>query len=125
MLTNAGLSANHVADRIGTRDFHKVLCALGGRPVLAAEKGVDNTALVPAETLHSMESGCPETKYCLGAPNTYGSSMMCLEFELKQEEQQIIRFLTRTHTPLYTNPLELMLKSGRVDTYFSDFTIMK
>ena len=49
MLTNSGLSASHAADRMGTRDFYKVLSAVGGHSVLTAEKGVANTALQPAE----------------------------------------------------------------------------
>ena len=116
MLTNSGLSASHAADRMGTKDFYKVLCAVGGHSMLSAEKA--NATLQPAQILHSMLSGCSDTQYYFGAENTDGAQMMSLEFELKDEEKDIVRLLARAHAPLYTKSVPLILASGTLGTCF-------
>jgi hypothetical protein len=118
MLTNAGLSAHHAADRMGTQDFYKVICAVGGRTVLSAEKGPDKVLVPPAEMLSGMLNKCTETHYYLGAENQQLSSMMCLEFELKPEEQKLLRLLARAQAPLYSKPIELVLQSGGLGSCF-------
>jgi hypothetical protein len=116
MLTNSGLSASHAADRMGTKDFYKVLCAVGGHSMLSAEKA--NATLQPAQILDSMLSGCSDTQYYFGAENTDGAQMMSLEFELKDEEKDIVRVLARAHAPLYTKSVPLILASGTLGTCF-------
>jgi hypothetical protein len=118
MLTNAGLAAHHAADRMATQDFYKVICAVGGRTVLSAERGPEKVSLSPAEMLSGMLSKCTDTHYYLGAQNHELSSMMCLEFELKPEEQKLLRLLARAQAPLYCKPIELVLQSGGLGTCF-------
>ena len=118
MLTNAGLAAHHAADRMATQDFYKVICAVGGRTVLSAERGPERVSLSPAEMLSGMLSKCTDTHYYLGAQNHELSSMMCLEFELKPEEQKLLRLLARAQAPLYCKPIELVLQSGGLGTCF-------
>jgi hypothetical protein len=116
MLSNSGLSANHAADRNGTKDFYKVLCAVGGHSLLTAEKG-SSLPLPPTEILNSMLQGCKETQYYFGVQNT-GQPMMSLHFELKNEEQKLIRLLARAHAPVYTKPMQLILASGTLGSCF-------
>lgn len=116
MLTNSGLSASHAADRMGTKEFYKVLCAIGGHSMLSAEKS--NATLQPAQILDSMLSGCSETQYYFGAENTDGAQMMSLQFEMKDEEKDIVRLLARAHAPLYTKSVPLILASGTLGTCF-------
>jgi Ran GTPase-activating protein (RanGAP) involved in mRNA processing and transport len=42
-----------------------------------------------------MLNGCKETQYYCGAEHADGSSMLTLQFELKQEEQDMLRLLAR------------------------------
>lgn len=118
MLTSSGLSASHAADRMGTREFYKVLCAVGGNTLLTAEKGAANTPLRPADILHSMLSGCKETQYYFGAENVDGASMMALQFELKPEEQQLLRLLARANAPVYAKSMQLVLAGGALGSCF-------
>jgi hypothetical protein len=118
MLTNSGLSASHAADRMGTKDFYKVLCAVGGKSILAAEKTALNTTLTPTEMLDSMLRGCKDTQYYFGAQNVQGVPIMALEFELKPEEQHILRMLARAQAPLYSKGMPLILASGTLGSCF-------
>jgi hypothetical protein len=118
MLTNSGLCASHAADRMGTKDFYKVLCAVGGHSLLGAEKGLTNAPMHPAEILQSMLSGCKDTSYYFGVQHVDGAPMMSLEFELKPEEQDCLRLLARAQAPLYAKSMELILASGAVGTCF-------
>ena len=118
MLTNSGLSASHAADRMGTRDFYKVLCAVGGQMVISAEKGLVNMPLKPTDILQSMLTGCKETQYYCGAQHADGESMMTLQFELKQEEKDLIRLLARAQAPLYAKSMDLVLASATVGSCF-------
>jgi hypothetical protein len=118
MLTNSGLSANHAADRMGSRDFYKVLSAVGGQMIISAEKGPTNMPLKPADILSSMLNGCKETQYYCGAEHADGSSMLTLQFELKQEEQDMLRLLARAQAPLYSKSMELVLASATVGSCF-------
>jgi hypothetical protein len=118
MLTSSGLSASHAADRMGTKEFYKVLCAVGGHIVLTAEKGAANTPLRPADILHSMLSGCKETQYYFGAENVDGAPMMALQFELKPEEQQLLRLLARANAPVYAKSMQLVLAGGSLGSCF-------
>jgi hypothetical protein len=118
MLTNSGLCASHAADRMGTKDFYKVLSAVGGHSMLAAETGSTNAALQPHEILQSMLSGCKDTQYYFGVQPKEGAPMMSLEFELKPEEQECLRLLARAQAPLYAKSMELVLASGAVGTCF-------
>ena len=117
MLSNSGLSASHAADRNGTRDFYKVLCAVGGHSLLTAEKAGSTVPLTPAEILNSMKNGCKETQYYFGVQNT-GQPMMSLHFELKQEEERLLRLLARAHAPVYSKSMQLILASGTLGTCF-------
>jgi hypothetical protein len=117
MLSNSGLSASHAADRNGTRDFYKVLCAVGGHSLLTAEKAGSTVPLTPAEILNSMKNGCKETQYYFGVQNT-GQPMMSLHFELKQEEERLLRLLARAHAPVYAKSMQLILASGTLGTCF-------
>ena len=116
MLTNSGLSASHAADRMGTKEFYKVLSAVGGHSMLSAEKS--SATLQPAQILDSMLRGCSETHYYFGAENTEGAQMMSLQFELKDEEKDLLRLLARAHAPLYTKSMPLILASGDLGTCF-------
>lgn len=118
MLTNSGLSASHAADRKGSTDFYKVLSAVGGQMIISAEKGLTNMPLKPADILHSMLNGCKETQYYCGAEHADGSSMLTLQFELKKEEQDMIRLLARAQAPLYSKSMELVLASATVGSCF-------
>lgn len=118
MLTNSGLSASHAADRMGTKQFYKVLCAVGGLSVLTAEKGAANAPLQPADVLHSMLTGCKETQYYFGAENKDGAAMMALEFEVKPEEQQLLRLLARANAPVYAKSMQLVLAGGSLGSCF-------
>lgn len=118
MLTNSGLSANHAADRMGTKDFYKVLCAVGGQSLLTAERGASNAPLTPTEMLDSMLRGCKDTHYYFGVENVQGAPMMALQFELKQEEQEILRMLARAQAPLFSKPMSLILASGTLGSCF-------
>jgi len=118
MLTNSGLCASHAADRMGTKDFYKVLCAVGGHSLLSAENASTNKLMQPPEILQSMLNGCKDTNYYFGVPHSEGASMMALEFELKPEEQDIIRLLARANAPIYAKSMELILASGAVGTCF-------
>jgi len=116
MLTNSGLSASHAADLMGTREFYKVLSAVGGHSLLSAEKSY--ATLQPAQMLDSMLSGCSETQYYFGAENAEGAQMMSVQFEMKEEEKELVRLLARAHAPLYTKPMALILASGELGTCF-------
>jgi hypothetical protein len=117
MLTNSGLSASHAADRNGTKDFYKLICAVGGHSLLAAEKGISKVPLPPAEVLNSMLKGCKETQYYFGVENT-GQPMLSLQFELKQEEENLLRLLARANAPLYVKSMQLILASGTLGSCF-------
>jgi hypothetical protein len=117
MLSNSGLSASHAADRNGTKDFYKVLCAVGGHSLLTAEKAGSTVPLTPAEILNSMKNGCKETQYYFGVQNT-GQPMMSLHFELKQDEERLLRMLARAHAPVYAKSMQLILASGTLGTCF-------
>jgi len=116
MLTNSGLSVSHAADRMGTKEFYKVMSAIGGHSLISAEKGA--ATLPPAQILDSMLRGCGETQYYFGAENVDGAQMMSLEFELKEEEKDLLRLLARAHAPLYTKSMPLILASGELGTCF-------
>ena len=118
MLTNSGLTANHAADRMGSTEFYKVLSAVGGNMILTAEKGLSEMPLKPADILQSMLSGCKDTHYYCGAQHKDGTSMMSLEFELKQEEKDILRLLARAQAPLYAKSMDLVLASATVGSCF-------
>lgn len=118
MLTNSGLAASHAADRMGSRDFYKVLCAVGGQMIISAEKGLTNLPLKPADILQSMLNGCKETQYYCGAQHADGASMLTLQFELKQEEKDMIRLLARAQAPLYAKSMDLVLASASVGSCF-------
>jgi len=116
MLTNSGLSANHAADRMGTKEFYRVISAVAGHSLLSAEKSY--ATLQPAQMLDSMLSGCSETQYYFGAENVEGAQMMSLQFEMKEEEKDLVRLLARAHAPLYTKAMPLILASGDLGTCF-------
>ncbi len=118
MLTNSGLCASHDADRMGTKDFYKVLCAVGGHSLLSAERGSTTAPMQPPEILQSMLDGAKDTHYYFGVPHADGASMLSLQFELKPEEQDVLRLVARAQTPLYAKSMELILASGAVGTCF-------
>jgi hypothetical protein len=86
MLTTAGLQATHASDRIGNNDFYKVLSAVGGRSILAAETRSTGAALAAPDVLKSIASQCKETDYYYGAEHAHGPNMISIEFEMKPEE---------------------------------------
>jgi hypothetical protein len=118
MLTTAGLHATHAADRIGSNDFYKVLSAVGGRSILAAEQRSSSAALAPTDVLRSVASQCKDTDYYFGAEHAQGPNMISVEFELKPDEQRLLRMLARAQAPLYTKPIELVLASASFGTCF-------
>jgi len=118
MLTNSGLSASHAADRMGTRGFYKVLCAVGGQSLLTAENNVSQTPLTPGEMLDRMTRGCKDTHYYFGVQNEQGAPMMSLQFELKPEEQRLLRMLARAQAPLFSKSMQLILASGTLGSCF-------
>ena len=118
MLTTAGLQATHASDRMGSIEFYKVLSAVGGRSILAAEQRSTHAPLAPTEVLHSIASQSKETDYYFGAEHAHGPSMLSVEFELKPEEQRLLRMLARAQAPLYTKSMELVLASAPFGTCF-------
>jgi len=118
MLTTAGLHATHAADRIGSNDFYKVLSAVGGRSILAAEQRSSSAALAPTDVLRSVASQCKDTDYYFGAEHAQGPNMISVEFELKPDDQRLLRMLARAQAPLYTKPIELVLASASFGTCF-------
>jgi hypothetical protein len=50
--------------------------------------------------------------------NVQGAPMMALEFELKPEEQHILRMLARAQAPLYSKSMPLILASGTLGSCF-------
>jgi hypothetical protein len=118
MLTTAGLQATHASDRIGSNDFYKVLSAVGGRSILAAETRRTGAALAPSDVLKSIASQCKETDYYYGAEHAHGPNMISVEFEMKPEEQELLRMLARAQAPLYSKSLELVLASASFGTCF-------
>jgi hypothetical protein len=118
MLTTAGLQATHASDRMGSKSFYKVLSAVGGRGILAAENRSTGASLAPADVLKSVASQCPQTDYYFGAQHADGPNMISVEFELKPDEQRLLRMLARAQAPLYTKSMELVLASASFGTCF-------
>ena len=118
MLTTAGLQATHASDRMGSKSFYKVLSAVGGRGVLAAENRSTGASLAPADLLKSVASQCPQTDYYFGAQHADGQNMISVEFELKPDEQRLLRMLARAQAPLYTKSMDLVLASASFGTCF-------
>jgi hypothetical protein len=118
MLTTAGLQTTHASDRNGSTDFYKVLSAVGGRAVLAAEKRSTSAALAPTDVLQSIVRQCPDTEYYFGAEHAHGPSMLTVEFDLKPDEQRLLRLLARAQAPLYTKSMQFVLASASFGTCF-------
>ena len=118
MLTTAGLQATHASDRMGSQGFYKVLSAVGGRGILAAEKRSTRAPLAPADVLKSIASQCKETDYYFGAQHAHGPNMISVEFDLKPDEQRLLRMLARAQAPLHTKSMELVLASASFGTCF-------
>jgi len=118
MLTTAGLSATHASDRIGSQQFYKVLAAVGGRSVVAAEKRSTGAALAPSDVIRSIAGQCKDTQYYFGAEQSHGPSIVTVEFDLKPEEQRLLRMLARAQAPLYTKSMALVLASATFGTCF-------
>ena len=118
MLNNAGLQATHASDRMGSKDFYKVLSAVGGRSMLAAEKRSTRTALAPADVLQSIVAQCKDTEYYFGVEHANGPKMVAVEFELKPDEQRLLRILARAQAPLYTKSMEFVVASATFGTCF-------
>ena len=118
MLTTAGLQATHASDRMGSREVYKVLSAIGGRSILAAENRQTRAPLAPADVLKSVASQCQDTDYYFGAEHAHGPTMMSVEFDMKPDEQRLLRMLARAQAPLYTKSMELVLASAAYGTCF-------
>jgi hypothetical protein len=118
MLTTAGLEATHASDRIGSNDFYKVLSAVGGRSVIAAENRSTRAPLPATDVLKSIASQCKDTDYYYGAEHKPGANMVAVEFELKPEEQRLLRMLARAQAPLYTKSMDFVLASAAFGTCF-------
>jgi hypothetical protein len=118
ILTTAGLHATHVSDHMGSQDFYKVLSAVGGHSILAAEQRSSCVTLVPTDVLWSVASQCKDTDYYFGAEHAHGPNMLSVEFELKTDEQHLMSMLSRAQAPLYTKPMELVLASASFGTCF-------
>ena len=118
MLTTAGLQATHASDRMGSTDFYKVLSAVGGRSILTAETRSTSAPLAPSDVLKSVASQCQDTDYYFGAEHAHGPSMLSVEFEIKPEEQRLLRLLARAQAPLYTKSMDLVLASASFGTCF-------
>ena len=118
MLTNAGLKATHASDRMGSKDFYKVLSAVGGRSLLGAENRSTRAPLAPADVLQSISSQCKDTEYYFGVEHAHGPNMIAVEFELKPDEQRLLRMLARAQAPLYTKSMEFVLASATFGTCF-------
>jgi hypothetical protein len=118
MLTTAGLQATHASDRMGSQEFYKVISAVGGRSILAAEQRSTCAPLAPADVLRRVTSQCKETDFYFGAEHAHGPKMISVEFELKPEEQSLLRMLARAQAPLYTKSMELVLASASLGTCF-------
>jgi hypothetical protein len=118
MLTTAGLHATHASDRNGSREFYKVLSAIGGRSILAGENRVTRAPLAPADLLKSIASQSNDIDYYFGAEHAHGPKMISVEFELKPDEQSLLRMLARAQAPLYTKSMELVLASASFGTCF-------
>jgi hypothetical protein len=118
MLTTAGLQATHASDRMGSREFYKVLSAIGGRSILAAEQRSTRAPLAPADVLDRVARQCKDTDYYFGAEHAQGPKMISVEFELKPDEQRLLRMLARAQAPLYTKSMDLVLASASFGTCF-------
>ena len=118
MLTTAGLQATHASDRMGSKDFYKVLSAVGGRGVLAAENRSTCAPLAPTDVLKSIVSQCKDTDYYFGAEHAHGPSMLSVEFDLKPDEQRLLRMLARAQAPLFTKSMKLVLASASFGSCF-------
>ena len=118
MLTTAGLHATHASDRMGSMDFYKVLSAVGGRSIIAAEKRSTRAPLAPADVLTSIVSQCKDTDYYFGAEHAHGPKMISVEFEITPDEQCLLRMLARAQAPLYTKSMDLVLASASFGTCF-------
>jgi hypothetical protein len=118
MLRTAGLDATHASDRMGSKGFYKVLSAVGGRSILAAENSRTHETLAAADVIHSIASQSKDTDYYLGAEHAHGPNMVAVEFELKPDEQRLLRLLARAQAPLYTKSMQLVLASAAFGTCF-------
>jgi hypothetical protein len=118
MLTTAGLQATHASDRMGSREFYKVLSAIGGRSILAGEKRSTRAPVAAADVPNSIATQCQDTDYYFGAENAHGPSMLAVEFELKPDEQRLLRMLARAQAPLYTKAMDVVLESASFGTCF-------
>ena len=118
MLTTAGLQATHASDRIASQGFYKVLSAVGGRSVLAGERRSTRAPLPQAEVLESIAGQCKNTDYYFGAEQSHGPSITTIEFDLKPQEQRLLRMLARAQAPLYTKSMKLVLASASFGSCF-------
>jgi hypothetical protein len=103
---------------MGSREFYKVLSAIGGRSILACEKRSTRAPVAAADVLTSIASQCQDTDYYFGAENAHGPSMLAVEFELKPDEQRLLRMLARAQAPLYTKAMDVVLESASFGTCF-------
>ena len=68
--------------------------------------------------LQSISRQCKDTEYYFGVEHAHGPNMIAVEFELKPDEQRLLRMLARAQAPLYTKSMEFVLASATFGTCF-------
>jgi hypothetical protein len=87
-------------------------------PAALPSVGSTRAALAPTDVRKSIVSQCQDTEYYFGAEHAHGPSMLTIEFDLKPDEQRLLRLLARAQAPLYTKSMEFVLASASFGTCF-------